>query len=313
MNMVNNLRLNPWVFPLWLLGLIGCSVVNSQSENGFSPSPEFQDYWYGGKAELTRYKLEQARYGEIHEGDAVLIFVTEDFLKDKQVKYEGGPRGKNVVPILKLNATRKFYTGIYPYSMMSSIFTPVATAEQTLKVTTSSQEWCGHTFSQLNLRNNKYKGVLYSYFMDEGDQDFALDAVLLEDELWTKIRLDPSDLPTGQIELIPGTMFLRLRHEGFQVQKANASREKVNNPALSSEPLVKYEVNYADINRSLSITYEASFPYQIVAWEEKTESGYGPAKKIMTTKAVKTHSINTAYWGQHDVADAHLRKELGLE
>ena len=26
---------------------------------------EFKDYWYSGEAEITSYKLEQARYGEI--------------------------------------------------------------------------------------------------------------------------------------------------------------------------------------------------------------------------------------------------------
>ncbi len=51
---------------------------------------QFKGYWYQGKAELTRYQLEQARYGEIHSGDAVLIFVTENFLLDKQVKHEHG-------------------------------------------------------------------------------------------------------------------------------------------------------------------------------------------------------------------------------
>ena len=52
------------------------------------PSQEFSDYWYAGKAELTSYHLTQSRYGGLHDGDAVLIFVTEDFSKDKQVKLD---------------------------------------------------------------------------------------------------------------------------------------------------------------------------------------------------------------------------------
>ena len=143
----------------------------------------------------------------------MLIFVTEDFLSDKQVKFERGDRTNKVESVLKLNFTKKFFTGVYPYSMMSSIFTPVDKNKSTFKVTTSSQEWCGHTFSQLNLKKNQYKGILHSYFMNEGDQEFTLDAALLEDEIWTKIRLNPKDLPTGTIELIPGTMFLRLEED----------------------------------------------------------------------------------------------------
>ena len=43
-----------------------------------SPGREqFQNYWYPHGAEISRYRLEQARYGDIHSGDAVLIFVTE--------------------------------------------------------------------------------------------------------------------------------------------------------------------------------------------------------------------------------------------
>ncbi len=159
-------------------------VSLAESASSFSLTDEFGDYWYQGEAELTSYKLEQARYGEIHEGEAVLIFVTEDFSKRKQVKLDnpaGAPDDK--VSVLKLNLTKKFITGIYPYSMMSSVFTPVQRQSypQTLKVTTSSQEWCGHTFTQLNLQKRKYALELRSYFESEGDQSLELDGLILED------------------------------------------------------------------------------------------------------------------------------------
>lgn len=145
---------------------------NSNEES--SDNTQFNTHWYQGKAEITSYKLEQARYGEIHKGDAVLIFVTEDFSRSKQVKLDNPVQaGNDAVPVLKLNFTKKFNTGIYPYSMMLSVFTPVQIENypRTLKATASSQEWCGHTFTQLNLRDNRYQAVLYSYFEDEGDQN----------------------------------------------------------------------------------------------------------------------------------------------
>ena len=293
--------------------LLGCTEATSQEDPQMSPSQEFRDYWYAGQAEITRYKLEQARYGEIHDGDAVMIFVTEDFLNDKQVKYEGGPRGNNVEPILKLNATRKFYTGIYPYSMMTSIFTPVDVKKSTLKVTNSSQEWCGHTYSQLNLRKKHYEGRLHSYFMAEADLEFELDAVLLEDEIWTKIRLNPHDLPTGMVEMIPSTIAQRLKHRTFAVERANATLVSFENSELSENTLMKYTLSYEDFQRTLEITFDSKFPYTIFGWEETMESGFGSGKKTLTTKAIRTHSINSAYWGQHDVADAPLREKLGLE
>lgn len=292
--------------------LIGCSVINSKEQDVNRPlSQEFKDYWYSGKAELTRYKLEQARYGEIHQGDAVLIFVTEDFLTDKQVKYEGNEPDDNAASVMKLNFTRKFLTGIYPYSMMSSVFSPVDYTQPTLKVTTSSQEWCGHTFFQLNFRNNSYQGRLYSYFQREGDREFLLDQALLEDELWTKIRLNPSELPTGDIELIPGAQFLRLGHREFAVEQAKAVLESVQDPSLSEKPLKKYRIEYQGFQRVLEITFEQDFPYAIIAWEEVTQSGFGEPRTL-TTRAVRTHVINTPYWTQHSAADTVLRKELGL-
>ena len=47
-------------------------------------SQEFKKYWFSGKAEITSYQLSQLRYGELREGTAVTIFVTEDFLQKEQ-------------------------------------------------------------------------------------------------------------------------------------------------------------------------------------------------------------------------------------
>ncbi len=114
-------------------------------------SAEFKDYWYSGKAEITSYKLEQARYGEIHRGYDVLVFVTEDFSKQNHVKIDDPERARgDAVKVLKLNKIKKFGTGIYDYSMMDSVFTPVRKDDypNTLKISSSTQEWCGHTYKQ---------------------------------------------------------------------------------------------------------------------------------------------------------------------
>ena len=110
-------------------------------------SKEFNDYWYNGEAEITSYKLEQARYGEMRDGKAVLVFVTEDFLPEVQVKADNYSKANT--PILKLNATKNFNTGIYPYSIMQSTFYPVANNQHALKISASVQEWCGHVYTNL--------------------------------------------------------------------------------------------------------------------------------------------------------------------
>ena len=63
----------------------------SAAAEGNSPfGGELPDYWYRGEAEITTYDLRQARYGELREGTAVLIQVSEPFLAEKQVKSNTG-------------------------------------------------------------------------------------------------------------------------------------------------------------------------------------------------------------------------------
>jgi hypothetical protein len=264
----------------------------------------FRKYWYQGKAELTRYNLQQVRYGEIHQGEAVLVFVTEPFLNSKQVKYEHGDKAGSQ-SVLKLNFTRKFYTGIYPYSLMTSVFTPVDYQKsRTLKVTSSSQEWCGHTFTQMNLRDKGYDVLVRSYFQDEADQNFNISQAWLEDELWSRIRIAPETLPTGDVEIVPGLQFVRLWHKNAKPVKASAK--------ITQEGKLKlYTINYPEIKRELKIQFQNDFPYEIVYWEETQPGGFGGSAPL-TTKATKTKSILLDYWNRHGNEDAHYRKELGL-
>lgn len=316
-----------WVFLLLLFTLPGCVPNGSGDENATSVAPvsmtvseeespfrladEFGDYWYQGDAELSSYTLSQARYGELHAGEAVMIFVTEDFSKSRHVKLDypvKSPADK--VGVLKLNMTKTFNTGLYPYSMMTSSFTPIQRLAHphTLKVATSSQEWCGHTFTQLNLRKNKYALQFNSYFESEGDQSLTLDDVLLEDELWSLIRLDPDALPTGKLKMIPGTMYQRLSHNEWGVVNAEASLEPAD-----EEGLMHYTVKYADYKRTLTIQFKKDFPYEIEGWEDTYQSGWGADAPMLTTRAVKKKRIMLDYWTRNRNQDTPLRQELDLD
>jgi hypothetical protein len=303
---------------------IGCSSAGSQNDEKKDGKEDrnprkiqderFMRYWNQGKGELTRYRLEQARYGEIHHGDAVLIFVTEDFLTDKQVKLESEPKGRPYAQVLKLNFVKKFVTGIYPYSMMTSIFTPVETyvMPHTLKVTTSVQEWCGNVFTQFNLANNSYNVEGRSYFEREGDTTYSLEGVTLEDELWTLIRLDPKRLPTGSFRIIPGTMASRLRHTPLVVMDAEASLAP-GSDSVTGSGMMRYTLTYKDGGRTLAIDFRNTFPYEILGWTETYKDGFGPDARMLTTRATRTNSIMLDYWSKHTPADSVYRRELGLD
>ncbi len=303
-----NLKITKLLCFILFFGIL-LSGKQSSTEEVYE-SNEFKDYWYEGKAEITTYKLDQARYGEIHNGRSVLIFVTEHFSKKKQVKLDDPMRDKeDAIRVLKLNFIKKFNTGIYRYSMMDSIFTPVNLKKfpYSLKDTSSSQEWCGNTFTQLNLDGNKYDVVQYSYFESEGDREFTLERAFLEDEVWTRIRLDPSSLPIGEIKIIPGTMSARLTHQELRPEKAEAYLEE-----STEADIMTYTINYRDIGRSLSINFRKEFPFEIISWEETYKSGWGEDAKVLTTKATKDKTKRIDYWKKNKNINLVLRTELGL-
>jgi hypothetical protein len=265
-------------------------------------SQEFKNYWYAGKAEITSYKLEQARYGELREGTAVLIYVTEPFLADKQVKADQS--NPNNVSVLKLNSTKSFLTGIYPYSIMNSSFYPVSDNQHAIKLTTSVQEWCGQVFAQLNNRDD-FEIKSFSYFESEGDQSIALDKTHLENEIWNKIRINPNDLPQGNFKIIPSLEYIRLAHKELKAYAANAV-------LTSGDDFNTYQITYPELNRTLSITFSKLFPYSIENWSESYKSGFGPNAQILTSKAIKLKTLKRAYWQENKNSDVFLRDSLGL-
>ncbi len=267
-----------------------------------SLSEDFKKYWYAGDAEITSYELEQARYGEIRKGKSVLIYVTEPFLPGKQVKADRN--NSTNVPVLKLNATKKYLTGIYPYSIMSSTFYPVYDNQHAIKTSLSVQEWCGHVYSQINNREN-FEFTSHSYFESEADQDLSLSKEALENEIWTKIRISPEDLPTGNFKMIPSLEYIRLRHKELKAYDAVAT---VNQGASNTE----YSISYPELERTLTIMFSNSFPHTIESWSDEFKSGYGPNAKVLKTTATRLKSIKTPYWGQNSNKDEVLRDDLGL-
>lgn len=293
----------------WYLPLIFVACSSPKAPDATQTVTEtpksFGDYWYSGGAEITSYELEQARYGEMRKGKAVTVFVTEPFSKSKQVKLDNyQTAGDDKVSVLKLNMMKDFITGIYPYTLMMSTFTPLDGSPM-LKSATSTQEWCGHTFFQLNKQDSGYRWTGFSYFEAEGDASGAVDA-LSEDQLWTTLRLDPQQLPTGTVRLLPAAFYLRLKHKPVQPVEALAQKEAVTESDYSTDPHWLYRVTYPD--RELRIYYTEQLPYDILGWEETYNDGPG----LMTTKAKRIATMRSKYWQENSNGDLSLRGQLGL-
>ncbi|WP_367388351.1 hypothetical protein [Lewinella sp. LCG006] len=289
------------------------SAPTSSLVSPFTNSTNTLDkYWYQGKGELNVYSLEQNRYQDIHPGEALLVFVTEDFLTDRQVKndrYESA----NSTPILKMNGITRFTTGLYDYSIMTSVFTPVKTRDfpRTLKVTHSAQDWCGQVFSQINLKGEEYQYQQFSYFESEGDDQKNASANLLEEELMNRIRMDYQRLPVGEdLKFIPGLTFLRLKHKPYQTYTATASLKDYEGADFTGEKLKAYVLEYPEFQRTLTIVFSSVAPFYIEGWLDSYPSVFDG--KMRTTKALRSNTVLLDYWSKNanTTANAELREQL---
>jgi hypothetical protein len=291
---------------VFLWGIIAGSAIAPNDQSDFS------NYWYTGQAEITSYELSQARYGELREGEAVMIFVTEDFSEKELVKMNDPQDDpKNKVTVLKLNTTKDFITGIYPYKLMMSVFTPIRLKERprTFRVTATTQDWCGHTFTSIDRSKKKYRVWGHSYFDGEGDFNEKLDGVFLEDAIWTTLRMNPKSLPTGDFEMIPASWYMRLLHSQIETVQAKGSlKEHQDDNRLNT-----YVLEVLSQNRSLSIHFQKFFPYEIEGWEESYPSGGGENAQVLTTVATKNVRIMSDYWNHNSIADSTFRNQLKFE
>lgn len=281
---------------------------NNSIENKYydkrTVSKKTKDFWYDGTAEISSYQLSQARYGESHDGTAVLVYVTEPFSKKNNTKADR-PNSKNI-PVLKLNKTFKFNTGIYPYSMMNSTFFPFENNNYSLKMASSIQEWCGMTYLEMT-NNNHFIFDFNSYFEGASFKNKIINKITLEDDLWSMIRLNPELLPIGKQQIIPSMFFLQLRHKELKTYDATITSKNI------TDGITDYIIQYPKLKRTLTIKYATDFPHKIIGWEDSHYSGYGNNKKIVTSKAVLIKTIKTDYWNQNRNKDKHWRQKIGLE
>jgi len=293
------------IYILLFLGILSCTKVPVEKEktpettttyNYLNLSKEFKSYWFDGTAELTSYNLTQMRYGQARQGSAVLIFVKEPFLREEQVK--ANSPSKASVDVLKLNYTKNFNTGIYPYSIMQSIFSPLTEQPHALKVSASTQEWCGQTYMQLNNRKD-FEVRSHSYFEGEDDQELTLEKCFLENELWTKLRIDPKSISTGDQDVIPDFSYLRLSHKPIRSYKANLSQQVTQDTLVTT-------LDYSELERTLVIFQENTFPYHILKWQEID----GENQPI--TEAVLNKKMKIDYWNKNTVKFEFLRDSLNL-
>lgn len=278
---------------------LGCTnpKPNPEASSSLPLSSVFKTYWFDGTAEINSYVLDQSRYGAPREGSAVLIYVTEDFLPEVQVK--ANQRSESTQTVLKLNRTKNFLTGIYPYSIMTSVFSRLGQSRPLIKTTTSIQEWCGQSYLQLNRKDN-LKVKSHSYFEGEADQNLQFQDALTEEELWMWIRTQPDRLPQGNLELLPSFEFIRLKHQPLALYQAEAVLEE-------NDSLKTYSLTYPKLQRKLSIRFTKEAPHTIMGWTEQNLKN-----PDQTTRAQINKTVKLPYWKLNKLGDERFRDSLGL-
>ncbi len=269
----------------------------------------FWRYWSDGKAELDAYALTQPRYGQERSGRAILIYVTEPFSRSRKVKVDKyDPKNPDHTMVLKLNHVRKFQTGIYDYSVMTSAFVEPSRNFSPLEITFSMQEWCGHVFEQTHF-DDEATITVNSYFEGESSktsietgEDF-----LAEDALFVAIRDLASEKLRRQdreVSMLPSANLRRMRHQPARLLKSalkwSDNPVKVTVPAGDFEA---YEVSWDRVNGSrCTAQVEAAYPHKIVGWR----CNDGEEAKL-------TGTTRLAYWGTSREGDEKLLEEIGLK
>lgn len=275
-------------------------------------SSAFYETWGDGRGEVSTYDLREERYHEVRAGHAVLVFVTEEMNARTHVKVESERTPEeDRVYVIKLNSLRKFTTGLYDYSTMTSTFCAVEPREnhgafQPLRVTHSTQEWCGQFWQRLDLEPKGWNVSLRSYFESEGDRETTLPDpnVELEDALWVKIReLDGPFLAPGEsvtLPLVPALWELRKTHHAPAAQPVVLRKrdpDTLTGPFGTKLAQVwTWEVG----ERQVTVWVEADGERRILKW---ADSNGGRADLL--------HSERVPYWQLNDDhADSVRRRFL---
>jgi hypothetical protein len=103
-----------------------------------------------------------------------------------------------------------------------------------------------------------------------------------------------------------------LAHRPVAAQKVVADLSPSDEKSLEGNPLVIYEINFPDEERTLRIYFEKDFPHRIHQWHETYKGLIGVGTKVLTTRATRTHTIMGPYWKYHTNNDRRRLEGLGL-
>lgn len=292
----------------------GADFTGHSGESRGSASSDFWSHWGDGRAEMNSYRATIPRYDEPREGELVLIYVTEPHDRRRWIK-DDGAEAPHRVEVMKLNLSLKFLTGIYPYSVMTSVFSPVddwrSERFQPAKIGHSVQEWCGHYLHQVWPGSDAMRSLRVSYFASDGESLTRSEVpagTLYEDGLLIQLRELDGPFAGGEDWegwIVPSLWNVRRGVASPAPVEAEIGRERIS-PSSSvgaEDPdapgLTRFTLRYGDYWREYDV--ESREPRRILGWR----TSLGDTVRLVETRRLP-------YWTENDPNGRRLRTELGL-
>jgi hypothetical protein len=223
--------------------------------------------------------------------------------------------------VLKLNRVKRFQTGIYAYSIMTSVFTPLSPARARgasfgvgapLKITFTAQECCGMTFQQLNRQADKTMlSQSNSYFESESDRRETLKAdetTLFGDDIFIVARELIKPLQTGSYTYYPTLEHARVSHQALAPTQITVAKQRARRANLLSGGAQTdvVEWTFSGKNFRWTLAVEQSYPRRILAFHYE-ENG-----KTVEKAEIKG-SERLPYWQLNANGNESYLRSLGIQ
>ena len=79
--------------------------------------------------------------------------------------------------------------------------------------------------------------------------------------MYALVRLDPEELPKGEIKVIPSFSYLMLEHKNVDAYRCEAN-------LIKTDSTHHYFLNYPDLQREVDIAFDGFFPHSILSLKE---------------------------------------------
>ena len=292
----------------------GCAVPGfaAAKPEAYPPepaSPAFWDGWAHGAAELSTYRLTTPRYGELRSGTAVLVYVLEEMDRETWIKNDRDavPEDRRTV-VMKLNHAMQFQTGVYPYNVMTSVFSPVGVLGRErfapTRIVLTSQEWCGQVYHRVMPRADRFESEMRSYFSSEGERSRNVSTrpyALYEDALLIQLReLDDPFAGGGDWsgDLVPSLWQMRRSHR--PLAPVPAAIERSDATLEDGTPVTRFDLRYDGFSRTFDV--EQSWPRRVLRWA----TSEGELAELVATERLR-------YWEKNAEGDEAYRERFGLQ